>query len=85
MTTKKQLLAKMEEYRTKLDAASKKEWKQNLAIQDLERTIETLNDYIANLKTELDAVTDAFWNRLDFEKMQLEVFTRIIDDYQGAE
>lgn len=83
MTTKKQLLAKMEEYRTKLDAASEKEWKRDLLIKDLERTIETLNDYIANLTTELDAVTEALNSRLAFEEKQLEIFTRIIREYQG--
>ena len=71
MTTKKQLLAKMEEYRTKLDAASEKEWKRDLLIKDLERTIETLNEYIANLTTELDAVTEALNSRLEFEEKQL--------------
>lgn len=83
MTTKKQLIAKMEEYRTKLDAATEKEWKQDLVIKDLERTIETLNDYIANLTTELDAVTEALNSRLAFEEKQLEIFTRIIREYQG--
>ena len=83
MTTKKQLLAKMEEYRTKLDAASEKEWKRDLLIKDLERTIETLNEYIANLTTELDAVTEALNSRLAFEEKQLEIFTRIIREYQG--
>lgn len=83
MTTKKQLLAKMEEYRTKLDAASEKEWKQDLRIKDLERTIETLNEYIVNLTTELDAVTEALDSRLKFEEKQLEIFTRIIREYQG--
>ena len=73
MTTKKQLLAKMEEYRTKLDAASEKEWKRDLLIKDLERTIETLNEYIANLTTELDAVTEALNSRLEFEEKQLEI------------
>lgn len=83
MTTKKQLFAKIEEYRTKLDAASEKEWKRDLLIKDLERTIETLNDYIANLTTELDAVTEALNSRLEFEEKQLEIFTRIIREYQG--
>ena len=83
MTTKKQLIAKMEEYRTKLDAATEKEWKRDLLIKDLERTIETLNEYIANLTTELDAVTEALNSRLAFEEKQLEIFTRIIKDYQG--
>ena len=83
MTTKKQLFAKIEEYRTKLDAASETEWKKDLLIKDLERTIETLNDYIANLTTELDAVTEALNSRLEFEEKQLEIFTRIIREYQG--
>ena len=83
MTTKKQLFAKIEEYRTKLDAASEKEWKKDLLIKDLERTIETLNEYIANLTTELDAVTEALNSRLEFEEKQLEIFTRIIREYQG--
>lgn len=83
MTTKKQLIAKMEEYRTKLDAASEKEWKQDLRIKDLERTIETLNDYIVNLSSQLDAVTTALDSRLEFEEKQLEIFIRIIKDYQG--
>ena len=83
MTTKKQLFAKIEEYRTKLDAASEKEWKKDLLIKDLERTIETLNEYIANLTTELDAVTKALNSRLEFEEKQLEIFTRIIREYQG--
>ena len=83
MTTKKQLLIKIEEYRTKLDAASEKEWKQDLLIKDLERTIETLNDYIANLTTQLDAATEALNSRLEFEEKQLEIFTRIIREYQG--
>ena len=83
MTTKKQLFAKIEEYRTKLDAASEKEWKRDLLIKDLERTIETLNEYIANLTTELDAVTEALNSRLEFEEKQLEIFTRIIREYQG--
>ena len=83
MTTKKQLLTKIEEYRTKLDAASETGWKKDLLIKDLERTIETLNDYIANLTTELDAATEALNSRLEFEEKQLEIFTRIIREYQG--
>lgn len=83
MTTKKQLLAKMEEYRTKLDAASEKEWRQDLLIKDLDRKIELLNEYIVNLTTELDAVTEALNSRLEFEEKQLEIFTRIIREYQG--
>ena len=81
--SKKDLIAKMEEYRTKLDAATEKEWKQDLFIKDLERTIETLNEYIVNLTTELDAVTEALNSRLTFEEKQLEIFTRIIREYQG--
>lgn len=83
MTTKKQLLAKIEEYRTKLDAASEKEWKQDLLIKDLDRKIELLNEYIVNLTTELDAVTKALDSRLEFEEKQLEIFCKIIKDYQG--
>lgn len=81
--SKKDLIAKMEEYRTKLDAATEKEWKQDLFIKDLERTIETLNEYIVTLTSQLDAVTAALDSRLEFEEKQLEIFIRIIKDYQG--
>ena len=83
--TKKELLTKMEEYQSKLDAASEDSWRKDLLIKDLEKTVETLNGYITDLKTKLDAASKALDNRLEFEKMQLEIFTSIIHDYQGGE
>lgn len=81
--TKKDLLNKCTDYQNQLDAATKQEDYLRGIIRNYVDLLDNANQRIIDLETQLDAATEALSDRLEFEEKQLEIFTRIIREYQG--
>lgn len=82
--TKKQLTTKLTDYQTQLNKATEKEINMRNYIEHLEKDVEVLNNVINNLRDDLNEFEIRLSERLDFEQSLVEIFTKIINDYQGA-
>lgn len=81
--TKKELLTKLEDYQTQLSKAAEKEDDMKNYIEHIEAMIDTLRIENNELRNQYNEVHKYLVERLDFEQSLVEMFIKVINDYQG--